>query len=125
MNQTRFTSTWDGETRQLSDLLARLSFRDAAGAEIPVGDAFHQWCDHAVRIRESRRVCYLIGNGACATLASHFSADLAKNGRIHTQVFSDPALLTAISNDCGYEQVFAEPLNHMGVPGDLLVVISS
>jgi phosphoheptose isomerase len=125
MDQTRFTPTWEGETRRLSDLLARLSFRDAAGAEIPISDAFRQWNDHAVRIRKSRRVCYLIGNGACATLASHFSADLAKNGRIHTQVFSDPALLTATSNDCGYEEVFAEPLSHMAVPGDLLVAISS
>jgi phosphoheptose isomerase len=70
-------------------------------------------------------VCYFVGNGASASLASHFSADLAKNGHVHTQVFSDPALVTAVSNDCGYENIFAEPLKRMANRGDLLVAISS
>lgn len=58
-------------------------------------------------------------------MASHFSADLAKNARLHTQVFSDLSLITAISNDLGYEAVFSEPLRRRGQPGDLLVAISS
>ena len=58
-------------------------------------------------------------------MASHFAADLAKNGKLHVQVFSDLALITAISNDLGYEEVFAEPLRRMGSSGDLLVAISS
>ncbi len=117
--------TWERETRRLSELLSALSFRDVAGGELVLAEAFNRWRDYAVRVRESRRVCYFIGNGASASIASHFSADLAKNGHVHTQVFSDPAQVTAVSNDCGYEQVFATPLNHIANPGDLLIAISS
>jgi D-sedoheptulose 7-phosphate isomerase len=58
-------------------------------------------------------------------MASHFAADLAKNGHLHTQVFSDLSLITAISNDMGYEHVFAEPLRRRAQPQDMLVAISS
>ena len=58
-------------------------------------------------------------------MASHFSADLAKNGNLHTQVFSDLSLITAISNDISYEQVFAVPLAKWAQKGDMLVAISS
>ncbi|NDC63383.1 MAG: SIS domain-containing protein [Planctomycetia bacterium] len=58
-------------------------------------------------------------------MASHFATDLAKNGGLHSQVFTDPALVTAIGNDIGYDQVFAEPLRGRGRAGDMLVAISS
>ena len=58
-------------------------------------------------------------------MASHFAADLAKNARIYTQVFSDASLLTAVSNDLSYEKVFSEPLRWRGQKGDMLVAISS
>ena len=58
-------------------------------------------------------------------MASHFAAELAKNGCIHTEVFSDLSLITAISNDLGYEHVFAEPLRRRARGGDMLVAISS
>ena len=67
----------------------------------------------------------LIGNGASASMASHFAADLAKNARLHTEVFSDLSLVTAIANDMGYENVFSEPLSRRAAAGDLLVAISS
>ena len=58
-------------------------------------------------------------------MASHLAADLAKNGKFHTEVFSDLSLITAISNDMGYDSVFAEPLRRRAKPGDMLVAISS
>lgn len=58
-------------------------------------------------------------------MASHLAADLAKNGHLHTEVFSDLSLITAISNDVGYESVFSEPLSRRAKQGDMLVAISS
>ena len=58
-------------------------------------------------------------------MASHFAADLAKNAHLHTEVFSDLSLITAISNDMGYEWVFAKPLCRRAKKGDMLVAISS
>ena len=58
-------------------------------------------------------------------MASHVAADLAKNGHVHTEVFSDLSLITAIANDMGYEEVFSEPLRRRMTSGDMLVAISS
>jgi D-sedoheptulose 7-phosphate isomerase len=86
---------------------------------------FLEWRELTIGIRERRDTIYMIGNGASASMASHFAADLSKNGRLHAQVFSDLSLITAISNDMGYEHVFAEPLRRRGRKGDMLVAISS
>ena len=93
--------------------------------EINCEIAFKQWKDWTNSIRRRKRTVYLIGNGASASMASHISADLAKNAFVHTEVFSDLSLLTAVGNDLGYEEVFAEPLRRRMNDGDMLIAISS
>ncbi|MFN8607349.1 MAG: SIS domain-containing protein [Vulcanimicrobiota bacterium] len=109
----------------MENLLSRLEFSDARGQPVPSDEAFADWVAKAVRIRSENRTIYLIGNGASASMASHFAADLAKNGHLHTQVFSDVCLLTAVSNDISFEEVYAEPLRRRARPGDMLIAISS
>ena len=116
---------WQQHVQSLSQLLGGLAFTYRDGTAIEQDAGFAEWVDLTLRLRERRQTVYMIGNGASASMASHFAADLAKNGRVHTQVFSDLSLITAISNDIGYDQVFAEPLRRRGQRGDLLVAISS
>lgn len=66
-----------------------------------------------------------IGNGASAAISSHMATDFWKNGGMRAVAFNDGALLTCISNDFGYEQVFAKPIDRFADPGDILVAISS
>ena len=66
-----------------------------------------------------------IGNGASAAISSHMSTDYWKNGGIRATAFSDPALLTCIGNDHGYDRLFAEPVRMFADAGDILVAISS
>lgn len=66
-----------------------------------------------------------IGNGGSAAIASHQAVDFWKNARIKALAFNDASLLTCISNDCGYENVFAEPLKMFAESQDLLIAISS
>lgn len=68
---------------------------------------------------------YFIGNGASASMASHFSVDMQKNCLINTRCFHDPSFLTCYSNDFGYENVFAQILCEIGGKDDLLFAISS
>lgn len=70
-------------------------------------------------------VVYVIGNGGSAGIASHFSNDLMKALHIPSQTFYDSNLLTCLSNDLGYENVFSFPLEKLLQPNDLLVAISS
>jgi D-sedoheptulose 7-phosphate isomerase len=116
---------WRSHVDQLSRLLAGLAFSRADGVPLETDDGFVEWRELTIGIRERRDTVYMIGNGASASMASHFAADLSKNGRLHAQVFSDLSLITAISNDMGYEHVFAEPLRRRGRKGDMLVAISS
>lgn len=116
---------WQQHVQSLSQLLDGLAFTHRDGTAVDVDAGFTEWVDATLRVRDRRQTVYMIGNGASASMASHFAADLAKNGRLHTQVFSDLSLITAISNDMGYEHVFAEPLRRRGHRGDLLVAISS
>jgi D-sedoheptulose 7-phosphate isomerase len=70
-------------------------------------------------------VVYVIGNGGSAGIASHFSNDLMKALQIPSQTLYDSNLMTCLSNDMGYENVFSYPLERLIKPVDLLVAISS
>jgi len=116
---------WKDEIGQLYTLLHSVSFMGGDGAERGVDEGFQIWEQLTVKVREMNQSIFLVGNGASASMASHFAADLAKNAHLHTEVFSDLSLITAISNDMGYEWVFAEPLRRRAKKGDMLVAISS
>lgn len=117
--------SWKNKINAICAIMKKLEFSDSQGAPMSHEKAFGLLRDLTLKVRDDHKTIYVIGNGASASMASHFAADLAKNGKLHTQVFSDLALITAISNDMGYEHVFAEPLRRRGQVGDLLVAISS
>lgn len=116
---------WHEYIGELTAILHRLSVRDARGRDMSAEAGFCRWKAMTLHIRQRRGTIFMIGNGASASMASHLAADLAKNARLHTEVFSDLSLITAISNDMGYEHVFSEPLSRRARPGDMLVAISS
>ncbi len=116
---------WSDRTHELGELFAALAFTDADRAPLSADQGFARWVDRTTAVRRAGGTIYLIGNGASASMASHMAADLAKTCRLHTQVFTDPALVTALSNDLGFASVYAEPLRRRAREGDMLVAISS
>ncbi len=116
---------WKEHVAGLHRLLGALSCTGAGARKLGAEEAFARWQKMTLDLRARRKTIYLVGNGASASMASHMSADLAKNAHVHTQVFSDLSLITAISNDLGYEHVFSEPLSRRASAGDMLVAISS
>lgn len=90
---------------------------------IPSDLFFHKLTD--ATIKPSGQKVFLIGNGASSSMASHIAADLCKNGKVATRCFTDASLLTALANDIGVEEMFAEPLRRQASKGDILVCISS
>jgi D-sedoheptulose 7-phosphate isomerase len=100
-----------GEVRQLADLL------------------YEAW--------ENGRFVFICGNGGSACTASHICEDLGKGAlrqadlkdeskrRLKVLSLTDNVgWLTAIGNDCGYDQIFVQQLMNFGQPGDLVVAIS-
>lgn len=118
-------SNWVQNILKLKTRLETLSVRDDLGKEIELDAAFLRWRDTTCQVRAKRNTVYLIGNGASASMASHVAADLAKNAHVHTQVFTDLSLITAVANDLCYEEVYAEPLRRRMNKNDMLVAISS
>lgn len=116
---------WDSYIVTLNKCLNGMIVTDPKQICIDNDAAFSQWHDTTVYIRKTEKVVYLMGNGASASMASHFAADLAKNAFLHTQVFTDIALITAIANDFSYSDVFLEPLRKRVKTGDMIVAISS
>lgn len=68
---------------------------------------------------------FFIGNGASSSISSHISTDLWKNGGIRALAFNDSSVLTCISNDLGFHNVFSKPLEMFADDKDILVAISS
>ena len=81
--------------------------------------------------RQSGNTIFFIGNGGSAATASHFANDLAIGTRSNPNPFrvmsltDNNAVITAIANDYGYENVFVRQLEALFSKGDLLVAISS
>jgi D-sedoheptulose 7-phosphate isomerase len=118
-------SSWPSYLDQLATLLRQASIKDAKGAELGIDAGFAHLADMALRVKAARGCLHFAGNGASASMASHFAADIAKNARIRTATYTDPALITAVGNDISYESVYSEPLRWQMHENDLLVAISS
>ena len=66
-----------------------------------------------------------MGNGASASISSHISTDLSKGAGIRTINFNDSNLITALSNDYGYENWMGKAIEMYGESGDIVVLVSS
>jgi D-sedoheptulose 7-phosphate isomerase len=81
--------------------------------------------------RDDKQV-FTVGNGGSSSTASHIAADLAKNTigpnmkrfRI-TSLNENAAIVTALANDLGYENVFVEQLVNLVRAGDVLIAVSA
>ena len=84
---------------------------------------------------KERKNIYTVGNGASAAIAQHWACDYTKGCsnvsahsffkvKVHSLAANIP-LMTAISNDISYDEVYSYQIERLGVPGDVLITISS
>lgn len=81
--------------------------------------------------RENKQI-FIMGNGGSASTASHFACDLGKGtiieGKNRFRVMSlndNMAIITAFSNDYGYDYVFVEQLKNLVNSEDIVIAISA
>lgn len=70
------------------------------------------------------------GNGGSSCDAMHFAEELTGRFRENRRALaaiaiSDPAHLTCVANDFGYDHVFSRYVEALGQPGDVLLAIST
>ncbi len=73
----------------------------------------------------------LMGNGGSAADAQHIAAELVAKLRIRRKALAaialttDSSILTAVSNDFGFEECFSRQVEALGVAGDIVIAIST
>lgn len=107
----------------LATLQAFLSAPDA----LPSVERFVQ---AAARVLKGGNKLLACGNGGSMCDAMHFAEEWTGRFRgnrdaLPAIAFSDPSQLTCIANDFGFDEVFARQVEAVGVPGDLLVLMST
>ena len=81
--------------------------------------------------RERESSIFFIGNGGSAATASHFANDIAIGTRTYEKPFraislcDNQAVITAIANDDGYEEIFSQQLQVLLKMQDVVVAISA
>ncbi|MEO8419927.1 MAG: SIS domain-containing protein [Hyphomicrobium sp.] len=109
----------------LGRALSAVRVSNAEGLPLDLQAGF-EWIAETARSTHAKgNKVILIGNGGSAAIASHHAIEFLKNGGIRALALNDPAALTCLSNDLGYANVFSEQLKIQGVPGDMLIAISS
>ncbi len=80
----------------------------------------------------NNKYVFIMGNGGSASTASHFACDLGKGticeGKPRFRVVSlndNVPLMTALSNDFGYDRVFVEQLMNLVNSDDLVIGITA
>lgn len=113
-------SHFEDYSSRLSGLLAG---QDWSGATALADELLDCW--------KTGRQVFLIGNGGAGGSAVHLANDLLypiskrKGSGLRVQaLLANPAILTCLANDEGYDQVFAYQLAAQAQPGDVLVAIS-
>jgi phosphoheptose isomerase len=81
-------------------------------------------------LREGNKLL-VCGNGGSAADASHFATEFVvrfvKDRRAYPAISlaSDGGLLTAAGNDYGFDEIFARQVAAFGVPGDVLICLTT
>lgn len=93
--------------------------------------AIAAFIDIILDARERDARIFFLGNGGSAATASHFANDIAIGTRAAEKPFravsltDNVAIMTAIANDDGYENIFVLQLQTQLAAGDVVVAISA
>src|ERR1019366_8564192 len=109
----------------LSDYLTDAAASSASGHALDMADAVNDVMGLARGAHASGNKVIFVGNGGRAAIASHMATDYSKNGDIRSLALNDSSMLTCLSNDLGYDRVFAKQIELHGRPDDLVIAISS
>lgn len=94
-------------------------------------DALHTLILKMARANEAKKRIFVFGNGGSASTSSHFVNDMAKSAsdKIANRfkclsLNENMSLITAISNDYSYQDIFRIQLENLAEAGDVLLTMS-
>lgn len=119
------------QTLSSKDLILDYSLRLQATIASSDWSSVNFLAEDMLRCWKEKRQVFFCGNGGSAGNAVHLANDflygIAKKtgGGLKTQALSaNPAVMTCLANDVGYESIFSEQLAVQAQAGDLLIALS-
>lgn len=116
----------------MTALASRQLVLDAALVQLKLGaTTLSEVAARLVETLRSGRKVLIAGNGGSAAGAQHLAAELIGRFKREREAYAvlslttDTAILTAVANDYGYQDVFARQVSGLGQPGDLLLAFST
>lgn len=106
-----------------SDVLRRMAYH--------LGPSIGRATDLIISTIRAGNKIMVCGNGGSAADSEHLVGELVGRFRIDRPplpaiaLTSNASVLTGVSNDFGFDQIFARQVAALGLPGDLLIVIST
>lgn len=94
-------------------------------------EVIHKICDICLKTIKSGKKIMLCGNGGSASDSIHIAAELVgrfeedRNPYSAVALTANPANLTAIANDYGFNHIFARQIEAIGEKGDALIALST
>ena len=94
-------------------------------------NAIGRFADLLLESRDSGSTTFFLGNGGSASTATHFVNDISLGSKQFKKSFraislcDNQAVITAIANDDGYENIFLQQLQTLAQTGDTIVCISA
>jgi len=91
------------------------------------------WClaERAMIAYQNGNKVLLMGNGGSAADAQHIAAELVGRFRLRRKALpaialtTDSSILTAVSNDFGFEEIFARQVEALAAANDIVIAIST
>lgn len=122
MNNSEFLKKYFSS---FDDSLKNIEVTDAAGKTVSYEKAVEDITTMLKNIQQKNKKVMMVGNGGSAAIASHQAVDYWKNGKIKSTAFNDSSLLTCLSNDYSYAEVFSKAIEMFGDNEDMIFCISS
>jgi len=110
---------------RVTTLLAEMSVTDTAGKAVALDAATDAAVERVLAAGAAAKKVILVGNGGSAAIAGHMEMDFCNAVGVRAHVFNDPPVLTALSNDHGFDSAFERMVRLWAEPGDCLIAISS
>lgn len=110
---------------KLNTLLKQTEVTDVNGGHLSMDEAAGEFISAVITAKNDGKIVIPIGNGGSAAIASHMQNDFVNAIKVRALVFTEPSLLTCLSNDFGYDNAYERQAALWGEPHAVMIAISS
>ena len=111
--------------KDLSNIMLATQATDKNGNAMTLDEGGNKAVQMILDVGAASRKVMLVGNGGSSSVVGHVQTDIIKCVGIKAMVFTEPSMLTAVSNDHGYETSYQRPVEWWAEEGDLILAVSS